>query len=174
MNNLIIAFVIKLLNSLPRGSYFNLLRRHILNLFFFKRNSRFSISNGLIVRPYTGIKNLQIGDGVFINHGFSFGCPEAKIVIGGCTKIGPSCLIETVNHPYLQEKNKHVATSKDVTIGGGVWIGARVTILPGVSIGNNSVIAAGSVVTKDIPSNVLAGGVPARVIKKYEKNIDFL
>ena len=68
-------------------------------------------------------------------------------------------------------RRRHLGIAKPVSIGNDVWIGGNVTILPGVNIGNNVVIAAGAVVTKDIPDNCVAGGVPARVIKEIENDI---
>lgn len=84
--------------------------------------------------------------------------------------IGPNTLITTVNHPLSPKgRRAHLAQSKSVTIGRDVWIGANCTILPGVNIGNNVVVAAGAVVTKevtkDVPANCVVGGVPAKLIK---------
>lgn len=65
-----------------------------------------------------------------------------------------------------KERRNHIAVATPVTIGNDVWIGGNVTILPGVNIGDKAVIAAGAVVTKDVPANTVAGGVPAKVIKE--------
>ncbi|MBR0171265.1 MAG: acetyltransferase [Lachnospiraceae bacterium] len=69
-------------------------------------------------------------------------------------------------------RRKHLAIVEPVTIGSDVWIGGNCTILPGVTIGNNVVIAAGAVVSKDIPDNCLVGGVPAKKIKDLENDLD--
>lgn len=80
--------------------------------------------------------------------------------------IGPNVDIYTVNHPLDKEGRRHYHTALPVTIGNDVWIGGKATILPGVTIGDNVVVAAGAVVTKDVPANTIVAGVPARVIKE--------
>ena len=86
--------------------------------------------------------------------------------------IGPNVLITSVGHPLTpQGRREHIAICIPVRIGNDVWIGGNATILPGVTIGNNVVIAAGAVVTKDVPDNTLIGGVPAKVIKTIENDI---
>lgn len=93
--------------------------------------------------------------------------------IGDNVMIGPNTLISTVNHPHTpMGRRKHIGIGKPVTIGNDVWIDDNVTILPVVTIGNNVVVAAGAVVTKDIPDNSLVGGVPARLIRKLENDIE--
>ena len=69
-------------------------------------------------------------------------------------------------------RRNHLGIAKPVTIGNDVWIGANCTILPGVNIGNNVVIAAGAVVTKDVPDNCVVGGVPAKVIKEIKNDVE--
>ena len=82
-------------------------------------------------------------------------------------------LITTVGHPLSpMGRRKHLGIAKPVTIGNDVWIGGNVTILPGVKIGNNVVVAAGAVVTKDVPDNVVVGGVPARIIKEIDNDVE--
>ena len=86
--------------------------------------------------------------------------------------IGPNTLITTVGHPLSPAgRRKHLGIARPVTIGNDVWIGGNVTILPGVTIGNNVVVGAGAVVTKDVPDNVVVGGVPARIIKEIESDV---
>ena len=93
--------------------------------------------------------------------------------IGDNVMIGPHTLITTVGHPISPKgRRKHLGVTGPINIGDDVWIGGNVTILPGVTIGNNVVIGAGSVVNKDIPDNSLAVGVPARVIKEIENDLD--
>jgi acetyltransferase-like isoleucine patch superfamily enzyme len=91
---------------------------------------------------------------------------HGSIDIGEDTQIGPGTLITTTGHDYFQDLE---SSFSKVTIGRGVWIGASVTILPGVEIGDFAVIGAGAVVNKSIPSKSLAVGVPARVIRELEK-----
>lgn len=108
---------------------------------------------------------LWVGDHVFFNYGLDIGCTES-IRIGSYTIIGPMVnIIDTNFHPV---DVNDLSCSKDIVISDNVWIGRGVLILPGVTIGTNSVIAAGSVVTRDIPNNVLAGGTPARVIREIQ------
>jgi maltose O-acetyltransferase len=96
-----------------------------------------------------------------------------EIHIGDNVMIGPNTMIITVNHPLTPKgRREHLGIAKPVTIGNDVWIGGNCTILPGVHIGNNVVVAAGAVVTKDIPDNTLVGGVPARKIKDIENDVE--
>ena len=91
----------------------------------------------------------------------------------GFGMIGPGTCIVTVNHPLSPKgRRNHFGIAKPVTIGNDVWIGANCTILPGVTIGNNVVVAAGAVVTKDVPDNCVVGGVPAKVIKEIENDVE--
>ena len=90
----------------------------------------------------------------------------AAVRIGNSCLIGPNTLITTVGHSLDKEgRRERIGICKPVVIGNDVWIGGNVTILPGVHIGDNVVIAAGAVVTKDIPDNCVVGGVPAKKIK---------
>ena len=107
---------------------------------------------------------VEIGDRAAIN-GFCRFFGHGGITIGEDTQIGPGCLITTTDHDYRDQLR---ASFKAVTIGKRVWMGANVTVLPGVSIGDEAVIGAGSVVTKSIPARSIAVGVPARVIKTID------
>lgn len=89
-----------------------------------------------------------------------------EVWIGDNVMIGPNTLITTVGHPHTpMGRRQHLGIAKPVRVGNDVWIGGNVTILPGVTIGNNVIVAAGAVVTKDVPDNMLVGGVPAKKIK---------
>lgn len=108
-------------------------------------------------------KNIKFGKNVFLNTGCSFQ-DRGGITIGNNVLIGMNVTIATLNHGF-QLETRNTTYSSPVTIGDNVWIGSNVTIVPGVKIGNNSIIAAGAVVTKDVPENVVVGGVPAKYIK---------
>lgn len=110
--------------------------------------------------------NIHIGNNFFANFNLTI-LDEAKVNIGDYVFIGPNVSIYTACHPLdPQERNKALEWAEPVTIGNNVWIGGSVTIVPGVTIGDNVVIGAGSIVTRDIPSNSVAVGNPAKVIKK--------
>jgi acetyltransferase-like isoleucine patch superfamily enzyme len=93
--------------------------------------------------------------------------PNSKITVGNYSGLGPGTMIFSSNHQYLagQPYYRQPWIERDVTIGEDVWVGAGTVIVAGVTIGDHCVIAAGSVVTRDIPPNSVAAGVPARVIK---------
>ena len=110
--------------------------------------------------------NITIGDNVFIN----FGCiifDMGEVTIGNNAMFGPRVGIYTTNHAFdAEERIANVVVSKPIHIGNRVWLSADVKIVQGVTIGDNSIIGAGSVVTKDIPPNVIAAGNPCRVIRE--------
>ena len=108
-------------------------------------------------------KNLHIGKNVFINSGCKFQ-DQGGIYIGDGALIGHNVVIATLNHDFNPEKRRGMYP-KPVTLGKNVWIGSNSTICPGVKIGDNAVIGAGSVVTRDVPENMVAVGVPSKVIK---------
>ena len=96
----------------------------------------------------------------------------AEFRAGNNVWIGPNTLITTINHPLNPKgRREHLGIAKPVKIGNDVWIGGNVTILPGVEIGNNVVVAAGAIVTKNIPDNSLFGGVPAKFIKNLPNDV---
>ncbi len=115
--------------------------------------------------------NIEIGEGSFLNHNiYLMDC--AKIKIGKHCFIGPNCGIYTAMHPFsVEQRNKGLEMAKPITICDNVWIGGDVTILPGVTIGEGSVIGAKSLVNKDIPRGVAAAGNPCKVIKHIGKEI---
>jgi maltose O-acetyltransferase len=109
--------------------------------------------------------NIHFGDNVYINLNCTI-LDVNKVIIGNDVLIGPSVEIYTAAHPMgWEERATRIEYGKPVTIGNNVWIGGNTTICPGVKIGDRTVIGAGSVVTKDIPDDVLAVGNPARVIR---------
>ena len=99
----------------------------------------------------------------------------AKVTFGDNVFIGPSCGFHTATHPLdVERRNAGLEWAYPITVGNNVWFGANVTVLPGVTIGDNCVIGAGSVVTHDIPANVVAFGNPCRVQRSLEQphNLD--
>lgn len=113
--------------------------------------------------------NIEFDGFVYINHNSVF-LDCAKIKIGADTFIGPNCGFYTAIHPInAKDRISGLESAKPITIGKQVWLGGNVTILPGVTIGDRAVIGAGSVVTKDIPSDVVAVGNPCKVIKEIEQ-----
>lgn len=108
-------------------------------------------------------KFIKIGKNVFINHACTF-LDMGGITIEDNVLIGPKVNLITENHP-LNPADRKALITKPIIIKKNAWIGAAATILPGVTIGENSVIAAGAVVSKDVPDNVVAGGIPAKIIK---------
>jgi len=108
-------------------------------------------------------KNITIGKDVFINSGCHFQ-DQGGIRIGDGTLIGHNVVLATINHDLAPEENRknHYAP---ITIGAHVWIGSNATVLPGVTLGDWSVVAAGAVVTQDVPPRTVVGGVPAKVLK---------
>ena len=111
-------------------------------------------------------KQISVGKRFFANFNFTV-LDEAPVTIGDDCFIGPNVSIYTACHSTDPvRRNSRVEWAKPVNIGNNVWIGGSVTILPGVSIGDNVTIGAGSVVVKDIPSNCIAAGNPCKVVRK--------
>lgn len=113
-------------------------------------------------------RNIHVGKEFLANYNVTI-LDIAPVYIGDHVMIGSNTLITTVNHPLSPKKRRqHIGQASPVTIGNDVWIGGNCTVLPGVTIGNNVVVAAGAVVTKDVPDNCVVGGVPAWVMKGPE------
>ena len=112
--------------------------------------------------------NTFIGKNVFINSGCHFQ-DQGGVYIGDGTLIGSQVVIATINHD-IDPVHRCDNLLASVHIGKNVWIGSHSTILPGVSIGDNAVVAAGAVVTKNVEANTIVGGVPAKVLKKISSN----
>ena len=110
--------------------------------------------------------NISVGNDFYSNHNLII-TDGAKVSFGNNVFIGPNCCFTTAEHAIDPEQRKAgIEIAKPITIGNNVWIGAGSTILAGVTIGDHSVIGAGSVVTKPIASNVVAVGVPCRVMRQ--------
>ena len=110
--------------------------------------------------------NIEVGDNFFANYNFTV-LDVGRVVIGDNVQVAPNVSIYTAGHPvHPDSRRSGYEYGIDVRIGNDVWIGGNVCILPGVTIGDNAVIGAGSVVTKDIPADVIAAGNPCRVIRE--------
>lgn len=131
-------------------------------------------------------KTIEIGRRVFINTGNIFlNSPKDGIKIGDFVNIAPECIFLTSNYDYSDWRKPMNYSSKTIykpiEVGDDVWVGARSVILPGVKIGRGAIVAAGAVVTKNVPEYAIVGGSPAKLIKfrfdketiKKAKNIDF-
>lgn len=115
--------------------------------------------------------NIHVGNEFLANYNVTI-LDIRPVTMGDNVWIGPGTLITTVNHPLSPKgRREHLGIAKPVIIGNDVWIGGNCTILPGVTIGNNVVVAAGAVVTKDVPDNCVVGGVPARKLRDIENDI---
>jgi len=114
-------------------------------------------------------KNVHFGKNVYANFNLTL-VDDTHIYVGDYTMLGPNVVLASAGHPILPELRERIYQYNiPVRIGKNCWLGAGVIVLPGVTIGDNSVIGAGSVVTKDIPANVVAVGTPCRVLRKIDE-----
>lgn len=110
--------------------------------------------------------NTEVGDYFFANHNCQI-LDGARVKFGDYVFIAPNCTFTTAEHALdAEQRNEGLEVALPIMVGNNVWFGAGVTVLGGVTIGDNTVIGAGSVVTRDIPSGVIAVGVPCRVLRK--------
>lgn len=117
-----------------------------------------------------GGHHVHFGNSVYANFNLTL-VDDTHIYVGDCTMFGPNVTIATAGHPILPElREKAYQFNQPVHIGRNCWLGAGVVVLPGVTIGDNTVIGAGSIVTKDIPSNVVAVGNPCRVLREINEH----
>lgn len=135
--------------------------------------------NTYIQRPVYanwGCRHVHLGSNIYANFNLTL-VDDGHIYIGDWVQFGPNVTVATAGHPILPELRSDSAFlqfNKDVHIERGAWIGAGAVVLPGVTIGENSVIGAGSVVNRDIPANVVAAGNPCRVIREIgERDREF-
>jgi acetyltransferase-like isoleucine patch superfamily enzyme len=122
------------------------------------------VGSNVVIDPRTFVwsaENVRIGNDVQIN-GYTFVYGRGGVEIGDGVMIGANCVISSVSHP-VAIADRSMMTESKVRLGARVWLGAGVVVLPGVEVGENSVVAAGSVVTKSLPANIVAAGVPAEV-----------
>lgn len=110
--------------------------------------------------------NIETGENFYSNHNLVI-LDGAKVKFGDNCFIAPNCGFYTAGHPLdVEQRNQGLEIAWPITVGNNVWIGGGVSVMPGVTIGDNTVIGGGSVVTKDIPSGVIAAGNPCRVIRE--------
>lgn len=110
--------------------------------------------------------HISVGDHFYTNHNCTI-LDGARVTFGDYVFIAPNCVFSTAGHAIdAAQRDKGLEIALPITVGSHVWIGANVSVLPGVTVGDNTIIGAGSVVTKDIPSGVVAVGNPCRVLRK--------
>lgn len=133
-----------------------------------------SVGEGVDIRPPLRVDyghNITIGDGSWVNFGLT-ALDVAPIVIGQDVLIGPNCSLYTAIHPTEPgPRRAKWESAAPITLGDNVWLGGSVVVCPGVTIGENSIIGAGAVVTRDIPANSIAVGNPARVIRELDPTL---
>jgi len=109
--------------------------------------------------------NIRLGENFYANHNLVI-LDCAEVSFGDNAFIGPNCSFYTAGHPLdAKQRNEGLEYARPIRVGNNVWFGGNVVVLPGVTIGNNAVIGAGSVVTKDIPDHAVAVGNPCKVVK---------
>jgi len=164
------SFFLMIGNNLPRLNLFNKYRFKLFRMAGVRIEGYCNFWSGFDVRPIGCCHKLNIEKNVFINRNFRCAMPkQSTIYIGEDTAIGPNVSIETANHGLIFENTiGRGTTAKSVVINKKCWLGANCTILGGVTIGKNSVVAAGSVVINDVPEYSLVAGIPAKVIKSFK------
>jgi acetyltransferase-like isoleucine patch superfamily enzyme len=130
-----------------------------------------------LTSTFGGIGNVALGDDVFIGPRCFISVPNVDLSIGDDTVIGPEFCVMGGDHRFdlagmLYRETELLGDNQPIAIGCNVWVGARVTVLKGVRIGDASIIAAGSVVNRDIPSLSVAAGCPARVVRRRFEGAD--
>ena len=139
---------------------------HHLTIDFTPEKASRSYHSFLLIPPFytTGGVDITVGRNVFVNQNCTF-YDLGGLAIGDDVMVGPNVSIITSGHPMEPSQRRACVIAKPIVIERNVWIAAGATIIGGVTVGENSVVAAGSVVTRDVPPNALAGGNPARVIR---------
>ena len=119
-----------------------------------------------------GLRHVHFGKRVVVNFGCCF-VDDGDIFIGDDTMIGPNCTLATSIHPVSPRLRRYkLQHNKQIYIGRNVWLGAGAIILPGITIGDNSIVGAGSVVTKNVPANTIVVGNPAKVLREITEEDD--
>ena len=158
-----------LANHLPRIKLLDYGRFILYKLAGVKITGKALIFGPLTIRPIGCAKNISIGDMTFLNTHIRFGCPDEPIIIGRHCYIGPNVMFETTGHSLVHRpKNGRDRYTQPITVEDEVWIGAGAIILSGVTVRRGAVVAAGAVVTKDVPPLTVVAGVPAKIFKKIE------
>ncbi|MNJ98957.1 putative acetyltransferase [compost metagenome] len=158
--NDVVSRTMRLSQQLNSATDIDQLRHHLSEII----GTAIDHSTSIFAPFYTNFGRFtKIGKNVFINHACSF-LDMGGITIEDEVLIGPRVNLVTENHP-LDPNDRRTLTTKPIKIKKRAWIGAGATILPGVTIGENAVVAAGAVVSKDVADNMIVGGVPASVIK---------
>ena len=133
----------------------------------------YEVPNGLtIIQPFTCDygNRIYLGENVFLNAN-CYIMDGGTVTLGNNVFVGPYCGFYTANHPLnYSDRNKGLEVALPIKVGDNCWMGANVSIMPGVTIGSGCVIAAGAVVTHDLPDHVLAAGVPAKIIKTINQD----
>ena len=161
--NEVVGRTIKLSQQLNAATDVNSIRDFLSEII----GVRIDESTTIFAPFYTNFgKFTSIGKNVFINHACSF-LDMGGITIEDYVLIGPKVNLVTENHP-LDPGDRKALITKPIIIKRNAWIGAGAIILPGVTIGENSVVAAGAVVSRDVPANVVVGGIPAKIIKSIK------
>ncbi|CAB3658546.1 Putative acetyltransferase SA2342 [Achromobacter sp. 2789STDY5608633] len=124
----------------------------------------------LLIPPFytTGGPDIRLGRNVFINQNCTF-YDLGGLSIADDVMIGPNVSLITSGHPLAPSQRRDFVTARPIAIERNVWIAAGATVIGGVTVGENSVVAAGSVVTRDVPPNTLVAGNPARVVRSLEE-----
>ena len=138
-------------------------RKILITKFFYKTGKNFVIEPNIFC-DYG--YNIEIGEKFYSNHNLVI-LDSAKVKFGDNVLIGPNCGFYTVEHPLnVSIRNSGLEFAKPINVGNNVWFGGNVTVLGGVTIGDNCVIGAGSVVIKDVDQNCVVAGNPAKIIKR--------
>ncbi len=163
------VILLALANMLPRTRNGDRIRKRLMRLAGVSLDMTMAVSGPTTISPARAAKTIAIGGNSYLGPNTSFGgC--AGITIGRFAQIGPNVGFHTVSHSLDFERGKaRPSTEKPILIEDHVWIGAGAMIMGGVIIGRGSVVAAGAVVTKDVPPLTLVGGVPAKTIRQIQE-----
>ncbi|MFI4963607.1 MAG: acyltransferase [Legionellales bacterium] len=158
-------FILLLTNWLPDNVIFIRMRGALARHFLGSCGSNLRLGRNI---TFYNPSNIHLGKDIYIAYGCWFNAGE-KISIGNEVIFGPYCIVVSTNHSRQTGSFRYGALKlSPIKIGYGCWIGSHVTITPGSEISNGSCIGAGALVTGKIPSGVLAGGIPARVLKEFD------